>query len=105
MSKIAWRDLVRGTASILLAAGLAAPVLADEAGEPGAVDTAQSESPDTFVLSDKLNLRHIAPSPQAHTNANFPGPQLPHTRRLSFGRGPPEVPDVKTKIGPAVNVY
>jgi len=54
MSKIAWRDLVRGTASVFLAAGLAVPALADEAGDQGAIDAAQSESLDTFVLSDPL---------------------------------------------------
>ena len=54
MSNLAWRNLIRGTASVLLAAGLAAPVLADEAGEQGAVDPAQNQSPDSFVLPDAI---------------------------------------------------
>jgi len=59
MSNIAWRKLVCGTASALLAASIAAPVLADEAFDPSAVDitqvdTAENEAVETFALSDPI---------------------------------------------------
>ena len=44
MSTLPWRKLVRGTASVLLAAGISGPVLADEAGEEGVPYTPQTEA-------------------------------------------------------------
>jgi len=54
MSNIAWRNLVRGTVSVLFAAGISAPVLADEASDEGAPYKPQTESADAIDLSDPI---------------------------------------------------
>lgn len=51
MLTITWRNLVRGTASVLLAAGISVPVLADEASDDGAPSTAQTENAEAVDLS------------------------------------------------------
>jgi hypothetical protein len=51
MSKIAWRNLVRGTASVFFAAGLVQPVLADQAGDETLVVASEPERSDAFDLT------------------------------------------------------
>ena len=54
MWTITCRDLIRGTASVLLAAGMAAPVLADEVTEGRAPPTTQTEDAEAIDLSGPI---------------------------------------------------
>jgi len=54
MSNIAWRNLIRGTVSVLFAVGISTLVLADEASDEGVPYTPQTESADAIDLSDPV---------------------------------------------------
>ncbi len=52
MLNITWRNLIHGTASVLFAAGISVPVLADEASDEGVPSIPQTESADAIDRSD-----------------------------------------------------
>jgi hypothetical protein len=55
MSKIAWRILVRGTASVFFVAGLAVPAIADEAGGEAIAVTSETQNTDAMDI-DAIDL-------------------------------------------------
>lgn len=75
MLTITWRNLVRGTASVLLAAGMAAPALADEASEEGSPSTTQTESLEAVDLSGPVLGESLTADVQG-PSAAAPGVQV-----------------------------